>query len=256
LGRICSVNREGIWVTDGIAIPIRVSDKLQPLFTEDGLSLDSGASWAAAPYRDRVFFTLTRAGGTTNNLMLEYHPELGWTVPHGLSLGPMTVYTKATAKLIGAASGGVQEGEVYQVFKGGTDDGTPIAARYQTAWIPLAAGDEARLRYLRGYGRGTVAAQLQEDFATVGEVYTLAFAQGFGFVWDVDLWDVGEWGDPAIEGPADTALDQVCAHASLVLSASTSTTASKPALLGDGVSPEVGAWAIYGLNLDYIQLGT
>src|SRR3990172_6814495 len=189
LGRICSVNREGIWVTDGIAIPIRVSDKLQPLFTEDGLSLDSGASWAAAPYRDRVFFTLTRAGGTTNNLMLEYHPELGWTVPPAPPPRPMTVYTKATAKLIGVASGGGQDGEGYQGFKGGTDDGTPIAARYQTAWIPLAAGDEARLRYLRGYGRGTVAAQLEEDFSTVGGGYMLAFAPGFGFVFDVDLWD-------------------------------------------------------------------
>ena len=25
LGRICSINREGIWVTDGLAVPVRVS---------------------------------------------------------------------------------------------------------------------------------------------------------------------------------------------------------------------------------------
>lgn len=253
LGRICSINREGIWVTDGLAVPIRVSDKLQPLFSADGLNLGAVSNWAAAPYRDRVCFNVCRAGSSTPNLMLEYHPELGWTVPHKVSIGPMAPYTKQTAKLIGAEATG---GEVYEVFKGGTDDGVEIPARYQTPWIPLAEGDEARLRYLRAYGRGTVQGQLREDFAVIGEDYTLAFAQGFGFVWGTDLWDVGLWGDPGIEGNADTPLDQVCAHVSLMFSASTTTSSNRPALLGDGNAPEVGAWAVYGLKLDFVQLGT
>jgi hypothetical protein len=186
--------------------------------------------------------------------MLEYHPELGWAVPHELDLGPMVPYTKQTIKLMGAQS--VAGGAVYEVFKGGTDDGVSIPARYQTPWVPLADGDESRLRYLRAFGRGEIEAQLREDFGTVGEDYMLSFGQGFGFVWDVDLWNVGAWGDPTIEGSANTPLDQVCAHVSLMLSASTSTSANKPPLLGDGTAPEIGAWAVYGLKLDYIQLGT
>jgi hypothetical protein len=166
----------------------------------------------------------------------------------------MAPYSKQTAKLIGAASGA--GGQVYEVFKGGTDDGTAIPARYQTPWAPLAGGDEARLRYMRVYGRGAVGAQLREDFSTVGEDYTLSFDQGDGFVWGVDLWDVGYWGDPAIEGNSDAALDQVCKHVSFMLSAESTTSTNRVPLLGDGNAPEAGAWGIYGIKLDYIQLGT
>ncbi len=253
-GRICSVNSEGIWVTDGLAIPVRVSDKLQPLFTADGLNLTDPSVWSAAPYRDRVVFNVTRAGSATNNLMLEYHPEVGWTVPHQLALGPMTVYTKQTSKLISAAAA---SGKVFETFKGGTDDSVAIPQRYQTPWIEVDKGNEARLRYLRAFGRGTVTAQLRLDFATIGENYTLLFGTDFGFVWGVGFWDSGVWGDdPATEGPADTPLDQVCQFVSLVFSATSSASAFKPALLGDGASVEVGAWALYGLRLDHIQLGT
>lgn len=253
LGRICSINREGIWVTDGLAVPVRVSDKLQPLFTSDGIDYANFSKWTAAPYRDRVCFNLVRAGQTSPTLMLEYHPELGWTVPHGLSLGPMTVYSKQTSKVIGAASGG---GQVYEVFKGGTDDGTAIAGRYQTPWAPLVGGDEARLRYLRAFGRGVITAQLREDFVTIGENLTLDFNQSLGFVWGTGLWGTGLWGDPATEASADQALDQVCRHVSFAFSATTSTTAVRPPLLGDGTQAEIGAWAVYGVKLDYVQLGT
>jgi hypothetical protein len=257
LGRICSINREGIWVTDGIAVPVRVSDKLQPLFSADGIDYANFGTWAAAPYRDRICFNIVRSGASAPNLMLEYHPELGWTVPHALSLGPMTPYTKQTAKLISvSSSSGADVGEVYETFKGGTDDGVAIPARYQTPWVPLAAGDEARLRYLRSDGRGVVSAQVRKNFTTIGEAYTLNFDQSLGFVWGTGLWDVGLWGDPATEGVADTPLDLVARHVSLSFAVSTTTTAARPPLLGDGVQVEIGAWAIYGAQLDYITLGT
>jgi len=252
-GRICSINSEGIWVTDGLAIPLRVSDKLQPLFTADGLNLADPSVWAAAPYRDRIVFNVTRTGSATNNLMLEYHPEVGWTVSHQLALGPMAVYSKQTSKLIAGASA---SGKVFETFKGGLDDGVAIAARYQTPWFELGRGNEARLRQLRAFGRGNVMAQLRQDFTTAGENYTLAFATDFGFVWGVGVWGVGVWGDPATEGAADTALDQVCTHVSLVFSATSSTTAFRPPLLGDGTSVEIGPWALYEVGLDHIQLGT
>jgi hypothetical protein len=253
LGRICSINREGIWVTDGLAVPIRVSDKLQPLFTQDGINYANFSKWSASPYRDRVVFSIVRAGATSPNLVLEYHPELGWTVPHDLALGPMTPYTKQTSKLYGAAA---SSGAVFSVFTGGSDDGVDIDARYQTPWAPLVSGDEARLRYLRAYGRGGLTAQIRTDFATIGEDYTLDFGQGTGFVWGIDLWDVGAWGEPATEGNDDTPLDQVCKHVSFMLAAATSTSTERAPLLGDGIAPEAGAWAVYDVKLDYVQLGT
>jgi len=230
-----------------------VSDKLQPLFSQDGIDYGNFSTWAAAPYRDRIIFSIVRAGSSTPNLILEYSPDLGWTVPHDIAIGPMTPYTKQTAKLLGAASSG---GQVYDMFTSGTDDGTAIDARYQTPWAPLVSGDEARLRYLRAYGRGQMTTQLRTDFVTTGEDYPLSFGEGTGFVWDIALWDVGAWGEPAIEGNADTALDQVCKHVSFMLSATTTSSSQRAPLLGDGVAPEIGAWAVYGVKLDYIQLGT
>lgn len=254
LGRICSVNTEGLWVTDGLGVPVRVSDKLAPLFTADGLAFSTVANWTAAPYRDRIVFNLTRAGGTTNNLMLEYHPAIGWTVPHNLALGAMCVYTKQTSKLISAKA--AAGGQVYETFKGGSDDTVAIASRYQTPWIDVGSGDEARLRYLRMFGRGSPAVQVRTDFATTGDQYPLTFGLGDGFVWGTGLWGTGTWGDPAIESAAETPLDQVCKHMSLAFSATTTTNLFRTPILGDGNAPESGAWAVYGAHLDFILLGT
>lgn len=254
LGRICSINEQGIWVTDGLGVPVRVSDKLAPLFTQDGLAFSTVANWSAAPYRDRVVFNVTRAGSTVNNLMLEYHPAIGWTVPHTLGLGPMAVYTKNTSRLMAvrAAAGG----KVYEVFKGGSDDGAAIAARYQTPWVDVGSGDEARLRYLRVFGRGTPGVQVRTDFANNGDAYALDFTGSSGFLWGTGVWGTGVWGEPAIESFADQALDQVCKHMSLKFSDSTTTTLFRPALLGDGTAPETGAWAVYGAHVDFVNLGT
>lgn len=254
LGRICFINQNGIWVTDGISIPQRVSDKLSPLFSPDGLTLSALSNFTAAPYRDRIIFSISAFAGSANNALLEYHPSVGWTVLHifASGIGPMTVYTKNASKLIGADSG---SGKVFEMFKGGTDDGADITAYFQTPWVVLSKGDEARLRYLRVYGRGATAAQLRQDFGTIGDDYALTFDQGFGFTWDTDQWDVGLWGDPATEGNYDQPLDQVCKHVSFLFSNTTSTTSFKSGLLGN-LDTEVGAWAVYEAKLDYIQLGT
>ena len=253
LGRICSINEQGIWVTDGLAVPIRVSDKLEPLFTAEALNFSQLSSWAAAPYRDRVVFTLPRAGSSTNNLVLEYHPAVGWTVPHNLALGPLATYTKATAKLISAAAA---SGAVFETFKGGTDDGAAIASRYQTPWVEPGKGDEVRLRAMRVFGRGRPMVQVRTNFSLSGDQYDLDFNVGQGFQWDVGQWDVGVWGDALYEGTFDQPLDQVCKHLSLAFSALTTTIAEKPKLLGDGATQEAGAWAVYGAHLDHVLLGT
>jgi hypothetical protein len=134
--------------------PVLVSDKIAPLFSPDGLNLSALANWTAGVQRDRIVFNMTRNAGSTNNdLQLEYHPQIGWIVPHkGMNLGPMATYTKNTRKLIGADVAG---GKVYEVGKGGTDDGTAIACSWQTRWQEMNRGAEARLRRIASGGAAT-----------------------------------------------------------------------------------------------------
>lgn len=253
LGRICSINQQGIWVTDGLAVPIRVSDKLEPLFSAEGLNLGVLKSWSAAPYRDRIVFSLPRASSLTNNLVLEYHPAVGWTVPHKMNLGPMAIFTKETAKLFSVSSTG---GQLYETFKGGTDDGVAISARYQTPWVGVGGGDEARLRAMRVFGRGDPTVEVRTDFRSTGDAYPLVFDTGTGGLWGTGQWGTFAWGDPGYEGVADVPLDQVCKYVSLFFSDITSSNTFRTPLLGDGNALESGAWAVYGANLDHIFLGT
>lgn len=264
LGRICSINQNGIWVTDGVSIPQRVSDKISPLFSPLGLNLSQLANWTAGPWRDRAVFSVTSSAASKNDLVLEYHPAVGWIVPHifrrtvgTMPIGPMALYTKTTSsKLVAFCELFSGNGMLVEMFKGGSDDGLFINARFQSPWFVLDKGDEGRLRSLRVYGRGSCEAQLRQDFATIGDAYTLTFQQGLGFTWDVGNWDVGLWGDPATEGNANQPLDQVCKHVSFRFSNSTDTSSFQPPLLGTLATPEVGAWGIYEAKLDYIQLGT
>jgi hypothetical protein len=256
-GLICSINDRGVWVTDGISVPVLVSDKLAPLFTSTGLNLGATAlaTWSAGPQRDRVVFNITRAGSSTNNLQLEYHPRFGWFAAHkGQNLGVCAPYTKATRKLIAAAAA---TGAVYDAESGGTDDGTAIACSWQSRWAPLNRGAEARCRRIRAWGRGTFDLYLKVDYTQgAGDVYSLDYtASNTGFVWGTGAWGTGVWGDNAYEGRLDAALDEVGTHISVALSKSVSSVSSAPALLGDGSAPDVGAFALYSARVDYVPLG-
>lgn len=274
-GMICSINKYGIWVTDGLAVPRRVSGKIEPLFTPDGLDFTTVDTWAAGTYRDRVVFSVRRAQATKNDLMIEYHPTIGWIVAHvfrkdktvpedalePVAVGPMAVYTKNTQRLLSMVDTGGTYSNCHEVFKTGQDGTTigqnrVIKSRYQTPWVPVVDYDEARLRALRVFGRGQCQVQVRLDFADNGDAYQLDFTGGTGFLWGTGQWGTGAWGEPAVESSVDVPLDQVCKHVSLVFSATTSTSAVRPKLLGDGNAMEVGAWAVYGLSVDVIPLGT
>lgn len=260
LGAIASINDLGIWVTDGTRIPARVSDKLAPLFTPDGLALGHLANFAAGVYKDRLVFAVTANGASTNNLVLEYHPQIGWIVPHTLSLGAFAAYTKNTRKLISVSATG---GKVYETFKGGTDDGTAIPSYLQTSWLPLMGGREASIRSAELLGRGQVNCNLLTNFSTgSGDLYALDFSEGQTLA----EWGDGtsEWGDgvstwggqPTDEARIYQPLDQTCHHVSLVFSKSVSTTATGEPLLGVGASPQLGEWAVYQAVLTSLPLGT
>jgi hypothetical protein len=178
LGRIVTINDVGIWVTDGIQTPKRISDKIQPLFEQD-LDLSTLASWTAGVQRDRVVFNVTRKSG--DRLQIEYHPLVGWLAVHkGLSLGPTTVYTKNTRKLIAASS---VNGKVYQQGVGGTDDGVAIDCFWSSKDFPLIGGREARLRYLRMWGRGAFTMYMRTDYSRDQGTRTRSTTRATGFQW-------------------------------------------------------------------------
>lgn len=254
LGRICSINDRGVWVTDGVAIPVRVSDKLSPLFTTSGLNFSTRSNWTASTLGDRVIFNVARNGSSTNNLQLEYHPGVGWFVAHtGMNLGPTTVYTKNTRKTIGAAAG---SGAVYEVGKGGTDDGASITSSWQSRWLPPVGGYKSRITRLVLWGRGAFDAYVRTDFSQgAGNRYACDFtADNTGFAWGTDAWGTGVWGDARYEAPLAFPVNEVGRHVSLVISKTTTTTGTGLPLLGDGVIPETGAYAFYAAHLEYNPL--
>lgn len=252
LGRIVTINDIGMWVTDGIAVPIRISDKIAPLFEFD-LDLSTMSNWTAGVQRDRAQFNVTRKGSTSNNFQIEYHPLYGWMAVHkGMALGPCAVYTKGSRKLIAGSS---VNGKVYQVGTGGTDDGTPISTFWSSKDFPLYQGREARLRHVRVWGRGSVNIGIRTDYQrSVSDQYPFVYGQG-GFTWDVDHWDLGTWGDIVYVSDLDQPLDQVGRNAQVTVAATVSSSATAPALLDDGTAPETGAWGFYEAQLNFVPLG-
>lgn len=260
LGRIVTINDLGVWVTDGIAVPIRVSGKIAPLFKFD-LNLDTMSGWAGGVQGDRAVFNVARRGSSTNNFQLEYYPLLGipgapeegtFGVHKGMSLGPMTVYTKSQRKLIAASS---STGKVYQVGVGGTDDGTDISTFWTSKDFPLLGGREARIRDIRVWGRGDFNIAIRTDYQrSTSDEYPLAYAAG-GFVWDVDHWDQSTWGDVVYVSDEAQPLDLVGRNAQIAVSATVSSSSTAPALLDDGTAPETGAWGFYEALLRFIPLG-
>lgn len=253
LGRIVTINDLGLWVTDGIQVPVRVSDKIAPLFQFD-LDLSTLSTWTAGVQGDRAVFNVTRQGGSSNNFQIEYHPLYGWMAVHkGMSLGPMTVYTKDTRRLIAASS---SDGKVYRVGSGGTDDGTSISTFWSSKDFPLLNGREARLRDIRIWGRGdALEIGIRTDYSRATDVqYPFSYSTG-GFQWNVDHWDQSTWGDIVYVSDLAQPLDLVGRNAQITLAATVSSSTNAPALLDDGTAPETGAWGFYEALLNFVPLG-
>jgi Tfp pilus assembly protein PilX len=250
LGRIVTINDTGMWMSDGIQTPVRVSDKITPLFEQD-FDLTTMHSWSAGVQRDRIVFNVTRLN--SSRLQIEYHPLVKWlTVHKGMSLGPMTVYTKNTRKLIGASA---TDGKVFEVGSGGTDDGVAITSFWSSKDFPLLNGREVRLRSLRTWGRGAFDIHLRIDYSRGdGDLYPFDFTSG-GFIWDVDYWDQDSWGDLIYVTQVEQPLEEVCRNVQIVIQATSSSTAQRPALLDDGAVPEVGLWGLYEALFQFVPVG-
>lgn len=252
-GTVAFIGVDGIYATNGVDQPVLVSSKLAPLFRASQLNFSQAANWCGGLYRGRVIFSLTRgAGQTTNNFSLEFSPQLGWIVPHTIGVSAMTAFQANNVRLYGASA---TAGKIYDMFVGGSDDGTAISAYYQTRWFDPAGGYLMRMRRLRAEGRGDFQIDTRADYSFgAGEGTTFETPPAAG-VWGTAVWGVDEWGADAYSIFLDFYSLGTAKTVSWVISETSSLSALGPKLLQDGSAPEIGAFALYGIRLDFIRLG-
>lgn len=253
-GRTFFAGKSGIFGTDGVSVPTRVSAKLEPLFTSTQLNYAETDNWCMGVKGDRVLLSLTRTGSSINNLTLEYSPIFNWIVPHDFGVSSFMRWGKNDDICYGTST---TLGKVYQVFRGGSDDGTAIDSRFQTRWLEVNAGHEAQIRRMIVEGRDDFDLYVKKNYATgQGELNHVSIP-GNGFVWDVDTWGdpAKPWGPAAYEDYQSFYSLGVCRSISFVMKHTGTVSTNAPKLLGDGASAEVGGFACYGITLEYVRLG-
>jgi len=240
-GQIVSVHEHGIHMSDGVHAPVYVSGKIENVFAPGYLNLTQARMWTCSPWRDRVIVSVTRTGSTYPDFSLEFHPVLGWIVPHSIGFTSLTSCDLGgVPRLLG---GSTADGRVFQVFKGWADDGQNIAAHYQTRWFAVAGGYMIRMRRTRLIARGTF------DFYTKGDQTEDAGVYNH-FVGDLpSIWTNQEhpFDDFFSLGVAKTVSWRV--------EETSQTTAYGRTLLPSGQPEEIGSFSVYGFLLDYVRLG-
>jgi hypothetical protein len=240
--------------------PKILSDKVSPVFHPAQLNMSRQDTMVACRYQERVLFSFARSGSTPNNLTLEMHPNQGWIVPHSFGLACATTVEKSdasarTQKLFG---GGSANGYVYEVFKGGSDDGVPIAARAQIRWREPAQGNQCRWRRLIVIGRGRFDLYFKHDYdAGLGELYPVSII-GESDVWGSGLtWGGGSlWGADQFQGYSQAMYSLGHGRAySFEIQEVSAASASGSKLLDDGVAEETGAFSLYGFSIQHQDLG-
>lgn len=258
LGKTVVVSRYGVYVTDGTGPLVKVSQRIDPLFSPAAIAEDQLPLVAAGALGDRCYFSLPRFGKTANDLALEFHVGEGWFTAGSDAAACYTTYGLNTKKLY--AGSPTVSGQVYEKLKGGADDGAAIASWFQTRWFEPSNGFLTRMRKLSALGRGTFNLYTRKDFETgQGKLRMVDVTRG-GFIWNdpAAIWNDPDtiWGPVQYVGYSKPMLSLgTCRAVSFRLEETSSTSVTAPALLGSGSAPEVGAWGLSGLDLLYVQLG-
>lgn len=257
LGVSCMVNGDGIWTTDGTTAPELRSSNIAPLFQTGQLDEDQMYLAAAGNKGDRVVFSMPRIIQgqlpVGNSFTLEFHPDQGWIVPHSFGCSAFAE-NRTTKDLYGMSP---TLGKAFDVFSGGTDDGEPITAFYQTKWFVPTRMRKNRWRKVRISGRGLFDMYVRRDYTTgQGEIREVDLSGDIALYNDGHRYNDGtRWGPDAYEHILDVWSLGVAEAISLEFRHSGSTSTTSPKLLGDGSGREMGAFAVYGLVMDFIKLG-
>lgn len=257
-GMTAAISRRGIIVMRGDAsVPILASYKIDPLFRAGQLSFAQSANMAAGNIEDRMVFSLPWDGSTTNNLTLEYHPNLEWIVPHDFGCTAFTSYTKNTRKLYGGkvGTGASTYGYIFDVFAGGADDGAAVTCRAQTKWFEPNGGSSTRFRRAVINGRGVFNLYVKRDYDTgQGEGFPIAI-QGTGAIWGTAVWGTDTWSTALSQDYQEIFSLGVARAISFEIQESSSNTFVSPPFLDVGGQETQGSVALYGIIADMVTLG-
>lgn len=248
-GIVYFVSTAGIFGTDGLTAPKPVGGKLEPLFRPGSLDFTKAAGFCAGREKDRLVFSVARAGATANDLALQYQNG-GFTARSDAAACYVT-YTSAGEKLIAASPTVV--GQLYQMNTGGSDDGAAIHSWLTTRVFEPDGGSLGRLQHVRPLAHGEFTIKAMKNGERDGPDKPLAIlAQGD--VWGSGAWGTFVWGEDIIGGYADFWPRMVGRSFQVRVEATSTSTTSRPPLLTSGTATAAGAWSLYALELEITPL--
>ena len=252
-GVFFAVTHEGIVATDGLAKPVVISGKIDPVFHAAQINAGNDTEFAAGAFQDRLVFSLTKNGATDNDRTLEFHPSIGWFTVHDFGAAGFANLADRHQLYMGD----VNDGFLYETFSGGSDDGAAIASRYRTAWVEPNAQAQARFRRLKIDGRGHAGGP--QLYVALDYTDSKGLQCPLDLNEDTETWGGTTWGGSTWEGTSHQIQDEAVglgkgAAISFLFEETSSLVATGPALLGDGATEDIGAWALNSLELHHVPL--
>ena len=258
--KVITISKHGIyWWREDQTGMTAASDQFLPLWDPNQVNLGQLALWCAGRKGNRAMFSLTRAGSTANDLAVEYHPDQGWLAPRSDAMSCYATSTGTAEVLYGGSP--TVSGQCYELDTGGDDDGTGISFRFQTRWFELSTGFQAVVWQVRAHGRGTGTLTMLRDYTSGGgdqQPFSLDGSPSSAvLVFDSgDHWDAGlVYEIPAFQNTEPFLSLGVCRQFSLKFAGTATTTTSAAQVLGAGSAPDVGEFALFGLEWLFAPLG-
>jgi hypothetical protein len=148
-------------------------------------------------------------------------------------------------------------GQSYQLESGGTDDGAPITGKLQTRWVDLLGGFNASILHAHIRGRGDGFVQVLKNYIVSGDTYPIYMQAAAATRYDTGLhYDSGNsYYVPSEEPTATLGALGAARQMSLLFTFTASTTVAAPQVLNAGAAPQVGAFAVYSVELMEMRLG-
>lgn len=255
--KVILISERGIFYTNGTGALKPAWETSEPLWQPAQVAYDQIDKWCAGWKGDRIYFSLCRAGSTQNDLALEYHPQQGWIVPGSNAASCYATYQKNDQKLLTGSPGA--NGQVYEQQHGGSDDGAAIASRFQTRWFEPNDGFLTRMRRIRVIGRGAFSLYLRKDFHLSNDDLLSVNVSGTAGLYDdaAAVYDAAGalYGPLSSQDYQDFQSPGVCKAISFRVEETSTISSTGPQLLESGTAPEIGAWALYGIDLNHVRLG-
>lgn len=180
-GELYILSRRGLYATRKLAALVPIAEQLYPLFDPSQLADRTLSNWCAGTKGDRIYFSMATAaagaGAGANDICIEYAPLYGWAV-----VGSNAMFCYLSLRSLGSdlasLSSNVDEekllgcsptvtGQIYEMNKGGSDDGTAITSWYETRWFEMSGGHQGRMNLIRLLTRGTYTLTVWTDFKNV-----------------------------------------------------------------------------------------